>query len=422
VSATRSRCLAVLLPLLLAACGSEEESPPTWLGSPTGHRVEGCEAIDHTSCDVRDISCDERLLELAVCLRQGDDAPLPPITVMSESEFADYLYESATEDPPPAINHFERALVVLGLVQTGAFSLDTVVTDLVENVGGVFRHDSDDILIIDHGADSDMDTASNVLVHEFVHYLQDREIDLAAFTETHSLSSDASLAASSVVEGEAELHQVRHYAALLGLDPNSVDFRERFESMVSWSERYLLEQASPYAVRWSVFPYSWGGRYVQAAWENGARDAVLERFASPPAQTRTLMAVKDGIVAEDIEAVTFESPAPPDGFSIYSGDVGGAFMLFLYLATLTTTPDEARALALDWRGDKLSIFSSEADAPDTVVTWRLAFASSMVAERVFFLAGQALPATQVRREGDTVVVLADARMTTNLDWALAPLP
>jgi hypothetical protein len=409
--------LGVLWPLCLAACGGDDD-PPAALGSPSQYRVEGCEEIDHSACDVRDIGCDERLLELAVCLRGGDGAPLPLITVMSEAEFADYLYESSEEDPPPAINHFERALVSLGLVQPGAFTLDTVVSDLVESVGGIYRSDSEDILIIDHGDDSDVDLTSSILVHEFVHYLQDRDIDLAAFHDAHSESSDASLASTSMTEGEAELHQLRYYASLLGLDPNTVDFRERFENMVSWSESYLLEQASPYARRWSVFPYAWGGRYVQAAWENAGRDAVLERFAAPPTQTRTLMAVEDGAVPEDVAAVSFASPTPPEGWSLYSEDVGGAFMLFLYLAKLTT-PEEARALALEWRGDKLAIFSSEAEEPRTIVAWRVAFADATSASRFFSLSSRTTPG---RLEAPTNVVLANANTTLDVDWALAPLP
>jgi hypothetical protein len=374
--------------------------------------------IDHSACDVRDIACDERLFELSVCLRRGEEAPLPPITVMSEAEFADYLYESAEDDPPPAINHFERALVSLGMVQEGAYTVDTVVSDLVESVGGVYRSDSEDILIIDHGEDSDADLTSSILVHEFVHYLQDRDMDLGAFHEAHSESSDASLAATSMTEGEAELHQLRYYASLLGLDPNAVDFRERFENMVSWSESYLLEQASPYARRWSVFPYAWGGRYIQATWETGGRDAVLERFAGPPTQTRTLMAVQDGAVTDEVDAVSFAAPTPPEGWSLYSEDVGGAFMLFLYLATLTT-PDEARALALEWRGDKLAIFASEAAEPRTIVAWRISFTDAASASRFFILSTRATPG---RLEAPTDVVIADANTVMNVDWALAPLP
>jgi len=403
-----------------SGCGSEDEAPP-WRGSSSSNKpVAGCEAISHASCDVRAGECQERLLTLAACIRQDDVPPMPPVTVMSEAEFADVLYELYEEQAPqPAVNHFERALVGLHMVEPGAFDLDVVVEDLVQNIGGIYRHDSDDIVIVDHGAEVDRDMMSSILVHEFVHYLQDRDVDLEAFTEAFSLTSDSSLAASSIVEGEAEFQQLRYYASLAGMDPNTVDYRERFESMVTWSEDFLLQQPSPYTQIRSVFPYAWGGRYVQAEWAKRGRSAVTERFAVPPTQTRTLMAVRDGVVVEDVATRSFDSPSAPAGFRLFGDDVGGAFMLFLYLTTLVT-PDAAYDLALEWRGDRLSVFATSDDA-GTALAWRIAFADAGAASRFATAVGGRVPSSQIVVEGGTQVVFAIAEPAVNLAWALAPL-
>lgn len=413
--------VAFLSACFVSGCGGEDRDPPPWRGSSSSNPpIASCEEISHASCDVRDDQCQERLLALAACIREDDEPPMPPVTVMSETEFGDYLYALYQEQAPqPAVNHFERALVRLGMVEPGAFGVDVVVADLVENLGGIYRQDSDDIVIVDHGAQVDRDMMSSILVHEFVHYLQDREVDLQAYVESFSLDSDSALAAASLVEGEAEFHQLRYYASLAGVDPNTADYRERFEVMVTWSEEYLLGQPSPYAQVRGVFPYAWGGRYVQAEWAKRGRQAVSERFAAPPAQTRTLMAVRDGVVVEDVATTAFDSPSAPDGFHLYAEDVGGAFTLFLYLTTLMA-PEPAHDLALDWRGDRLSIFATD-DEHGTLVAWRLAFADAGAASRFATAARSRIPANQISIEGDTQVVFALADPAVNLEWALAPL-
>lgn len=412
--------LTVLLAAGLSACGEAEDPPLAGLGDAPIHPVLGCEGIDHRSCDVRDAACQERLLELTACIRGEETPPMPPVTVMTEAEFSAYLYSTLDEEEMDLeVNHLEHALVMLGLVESNALDVDVVVADLVKSIGGVYRDDSDDVIVVDHGTPNDQDMAANVLVHEFVHYLQDRQVDLSAFDDAIASTSDALMAGSSVVEGEAELHQIRHYASLLGLDPNTVDYGERFEAMVGWSERYLLEHPSPFTQIRGVFPYSWGGRFMERSWASGGREAVTELFASPPAQTRTLMVGSGSALPEDVEAVTLASPETAQGWSLYSEDVGGAFLLFLYLATQTTL-DEARSLSLAWRGDTLSIFARDEGTPDTIVAWRLAFEDATVRDRVLALSDH--PSTRHVAEGAAGLVIAGSYYGESLTWVLTPPP
>jgi hypothetical protein len=401
--------------LAVAGCSDEDRPPPSRGSASSNSPVAGCEAISHQSCDVRAADCQARLLALAACLREDEEPPMPPVTVMSESAFGDYLYELLEEEPQPEVNHLERALVSLGMVRRGAYDADVVVSDLVKTIGGVYRPETDDILVVDHGSAVDRDMMSSIVLHEFVHYLQDLQVDLAAFSEEFSVSTDAALAAVSVIEGEAQFHQLRYYASLSGLNPNTVDYRESFDSMVSFSEDYLLEQPSPYAQVRVVFPYAWGGRYMQATWVDGGRDAVAERFASPPTQTRSLMVAS---APADVAARSFESPSAPAGLRLYAEDVGGAFTLFLYATTLTDVAS-ARELALEWRGDRMSIFATDDDA-GTVVVWRIALASDAAAAEFAAAAGRVVASNEIRREGAEVVI-AIADPVADVEWALSSL-
>lgn len=407
--------LAFALAVSLAACGEADDAPAPELGPLPEYSIAGCEELDHTSCDVREASCQERLLALTACIREDEVPPMPPVTVMSEAEFGDYLRESNDDEPEPEVNHLERALVGLDLVEVGALGRETVIADLVEKIGGVYRHDTDDVLIVDHGQSSDLDMSSSVLVHEFVHYLQDRQVDLDAFNDAHSPTSDAALAADALVEGEAELHQLRYYASALGLNPNIVNYPERFETMMAWSETYLLGEASPFTQIRSVFPYAWGGRYAAISWAFGGPDTLAQRFESPPTQTLTLMAAANGTIPDEVEAVALASPTAPEGWSLYSDDVGGAFLQFLYLMTRTTV-GEARELSLAWRGDRLSIYAQEEPASDTAWVWRFAFENQTARDRMGTLTSGIFGRILV---GDTELVLVGSYSgETVVDWAV----
>src|SRR5204862_1879005 len=111
-------------------------------------------------------------------------------------------------------------------------------------VWGVYSDTRKDILIIDHGADFDDESASPVLVHEMVHALQDREVDLTQFKTTFAKTDDSSLASRSIIEGEARMHETRYRASVLGLDPADVDWTRRFDNAVALDQKFLLMEPS----------------------------------------------------------------------------------------------------------------------------------------------------------------------------------
>ena len=81
--------LAALLGLAaLAGCGGDTMSMP------------GCEAIDHTPCNVLVSACQARLWALAACLRGDQAGELPPVSVVSETDFAVSLMADVAATTP----------------------------------------------------------------------------------------------------------------------------------------------------------------------------------------------------------------------------------------------------------------------------------------------------------------------------------
>jgi hypothetical protein len=402
----------------LSGCSSDDEGGEKTLGAPPRYPVPGCESIDHAPCDVRVSGCQRRLLDLSACLRTDEAGELPPVTVMTEAEYvADVNARMASREPRPDPDHSENALVLLGFVEAGAFTPRPWTADDIEYLGGIYRWDGDDIVIIDHGPESDAESFSAFLVHEFIHALQDRDVDLEAYASEHGTSYDAFFAANAVTEGEARFHETRYRASLLGLDPAEVDWTAAFQGTLELHESWLFEQPSPYFASFGVFPYAWGARFVHFTWRERGLSGQLARFAAPPETTHRLMAGVDGALEEDIEPTRPEEPPAPHTWTLQATDVLGAWGVFLFAAISATNLDQARSLALDWRGDGLFVYASESGS--TAVVWRIEVSDETRAASLATLARGGLGEGTVEAQA-TSVVIALTNGTEAIDWAFEP--
>ena len=300
------------------------------------HPVPGCEAIDPAPCDVFSTECQIRLLALAACLRGSSPGPLPPVSRMTEAEFAQLLMaELRAEEPPLNLGDLEAGLAMLGLVAPGAFAPSSMAATQASQVAGFYRDDVNDIVLIDHGSpangiDVNGIDVNGTLLHEFVHALQDREQDLPTWYDAHTDTYDDTLAAMSVVEGEARLHQTRFRVSLLGLDPMAVDWNKHFDRTVSLATQWVLEQPSPYLASYMAFPYEYGARLLFPRFTERGPQAVTDLFSSPPARTRALLDPGNDAVSPGWP--TPVAPSPPAEWTLTHEMTLGAWTTLLFLA------------------------------------------------------------------------------------------
>ena len=396
-----------------AGCGDDPSvSPPP--GGGKLHPVPGCEAIDPSPCDVFYTSCQTRLMELAACLRGSPSQALPPVSRMTEAEYAQRLTDLiVAEDPPPNLNHYEAALVTLGLVVPGAFAPSSMAAAQAAWVWGVYRHDTDDIVLVDHGRPGDDVQVNGVFVHELVHALQDRDQDLGAWYDGRRDSYDGALAAMSVVEGEARLHQKRFGVSLLGLDPNAVDVAKHLEGAVSLGEKWVREQPSPYLASYSVFPYEFGARRLWPRFMQGGAQAIADLFSAPPTGTRALLDPADDAAVPAWPAPG--APVPPPEWTLTQETTLGAWALYLVLGHFEV-PGDANLIARGWRGDRLWVYGgigAPAVAVATALVWRIAFADEATAT----LVSQLVPPQFFRRQAGAEVIIAANDGGVAINWA-----
>lgn len=407
-----ARALAALAGAALFGCGSEDET--SGLGPHPVFRVPGCEHIEHRPCDIRVGPCQERLMELAACLRGSEPMPVPPVTMMTTSEFVELLNQGYAEDPPPDPNHYERALTLLDLVEPGAFEPTARVEMDVEFIWGLYRWDEKDIVIVDHDVPADEPDPNSVLVHEFVHALQDYDVDLKGFYEEHSHGYDSYLAVDAIVEGEARFHQIRFWASLLGLDPAAIDWTSHFQEVAEYGEAWVLSEPSPYLATYSFFPYELGALLVHHAWTDAGAAGVDALFASPPTRSQAVMASVEEVARADWPAPEFPALEAPAPFTLDSQTSLGAWGVFIHLA-VEMEPATARSIALDLLGDELAVYPNVDTPTETAAVWRLEFSSEGAA--VSFQAEERQRSNTVVRDGTRVVVLASTG-SSSLDWAL----
>jgi hypothetical protein len=410
--------LCFLLVLLAVGCGgSDGDDGDDPLGPPLLHPVPGCESIDPAACDVRHPECQQRLLSMAACLRGESVMAAPAIQVLSEADYSTLLAtELAAQMQDPNIEQIEVGFNLLGLIERGALSAQARAVDFAKFAAGVYRDDTKDVLIIDHGDPFDAEAASPVLVHEFVHALQDRDLGLSAF-KAQANSVDDSWAFSAMIEGEAKLHERRYAAAMLGLDSAKIDWTAHFQNSLAHDEQRLLDEASPYLASYKYFPYEWGGRYMYFTWLAGGMDAVLGRFSMPPTMTHTLLASTMGVVDSDITPIDLTLATPPSEWTQIAGRwTLGAWGIYLAFQKHATTLDLVRSIALAWRGDALGIYASSETPARTAVLWRLEFADEFSATRAKAACERMVGIANVRQQGQRVVI-AKTDGNSSVDWA-----
>ncbi|HYP97667.1 MAG TPA: hypothetical protein VER96_03265 [Polyangiaceae bacterium] len=403
-------------PLVVLALGcSASDGDDGRLGPPLLHPVPGCESSDPARCDVRLPECQQRLLGMAACLRGESALDLPPIQVLSEADYASLLTrEMAPQMQDPNLEHVEAGLNLLGLVERGALSAQALAEDRAKFAGGVYRNDTKDVLIIDHGGSFDAEAMSPLLVHELVHALQDRDLDLNAF-RAQANSIDESWAYSALIEGEARLHEERYAAAMLGLDSAKVDWSAHFQNALVDDQQRLLTEASPYLASYKYFPYEWGGRYMYFTWRTGGMDAVIDRFAQPPTMTHTLLASTMGAVDSHFTATELTLAAPPAEWTEITRMTLGAWGMHLAFEK-TLGLDASRAMALAWRGDTLAIYASSEAPAHSAVVWRLELTDDVSAIQAKAAAERLVGIATVRQEGQQVII-ATMDGSLPVDWA-----
>jgi hypothetical protein len=392
--------------IFMIGCGDE-------LGAPPRFADPECPELQDTPCDIRELECTDRLFRIAACLRGDQAGDAPPIKVITEAELETELLRRAEEMVRPNPDRWEIALTLLGLAVPGALQPRDTVEEATHYIAGYYNAETKEIVIVDHGNDSFDEASNEYFIHEALHALQDKGDGITALLEAHDDTQDALLAALSLIEGEARVHQSRYLAYRLGLDVEAIDWTRRFQEAIELDEEWVLMQPSKYTAGGRAFPYEWGARYIHFVRETEGQAGVLQRFASPPGSSHALMASIDSAFAPELTPTTPPPSANPDEWALVSRATLGAWYMHLAFAHDSIADN----FALNWRGDQLFVYANTVDMYSTAVVWKIDLADEASAEASVQLSERALSTAVVGRQGSRVVITV-TDSTSSLAWAL----
>lgn len=400
---------AAALCLGMSGCGDEDRPP--LLRDVEAEPIAGCEQFSYRTCDILERACQAELFGLMQCLYGvQDELELPQISALTEAETIAFFERETPSMPDPTLAPSVRALELLGLLDPGTVQdEDDLVQATLDGVLAFYYPATDEIVMIDRGEPMHDLDANSVLAHELIHALQYAVHDVGALQWRAGGETDATLAFDAVVEGEATLYQTFMQIAYSGISFNQVDFTQMFNFAAGDAHEATFFAGSPILTASSIFPYTYGTRFMGEQWQRGSAESLDVFYSTPPTSTLEVM-LGVGEEAPPIEPIA-SAPVPLDGHSMLFEDVVGAWVAYALLLTRVEQSESSEMLGLArrWRGDHLWVYQDASADPRVTALWRTNWADRATAERFAELMGEgALDAAGLSVEvyGSSVAVVA----------------
>jgi hypothetical protein len=262
-----------------------------------------------------------------------------------------------------------RILSTLGAVPPDVDLIQLQTDLLTTQVAGFYDPETDELVVRADDADEGLSAvAQTTLAHELQHAVADQNVELPIDVTEDTTAADAALAALSVIEGDASLHQQQFTIAGLSV---SEQLSLGTDQDVLDAQRELAQ--IPHFIAQNVqFPYLAGMQFVCTRYLDGGWEAVDALYDELPATTAEIMdPARYGTAPVDPR-----DPGEPGGGwrRARTTTVGAADLMFLFEAP-GDDPGQAledpRARALDWTGGEVALWTDgDATAVGLALTQR----------------------------------------------------
>lgn len=278
---------------------------------------------------------------------------------IDEEFLADYSAEDARNDAivMSAFDFFSADFDLYG------FTLDL----LSEEIAGYYDPETDEFVLISE--DDEFGVLEKLThAHEYVHALQDQHYDLEQFDDD-SLDSEASVALSALVEGDATMVQTIYIIeGYLSTEELLAALAEAMEI-----ETPILDNAPPVLARGLMFPYIEGMAFVEALYMLDGFDTVDQAWENPPQSTEHILHPQrylDGDLPQVVSLVPLTDTLG-QGWHLVDEDIFGELYLREYLDQQLESQAVENA-ATGWGGDRYAIYWND-DTESIVMLLRLAW-------------------------------------------------
>lgn len=232
------------------------------------------------------------------------------------------------------------------------------------------------------------DVDDHVLIHEYVHGLQDQHFDLGGLLDA-VLTSDARLALTAAIEGDAMLAEVRFLQQEYNdADLDRLNWAALIDAAHTAGEEILEESELPALfIDYPSFAYGFGFEYCAHNLSGASAASPIPDETSPfdwsredalftrrvPATTQQILTLdgQDPVVRVGLEEVP---PELADRLEPIDWDSLGEWLSYLLLRPLDGAPSlgDMRALAATWDGDR-ALFVRDRQTDATGTAWASAW-------------------------------------------------
>ncbi len=395
------------------ASSGDTEPPPT---PPTGRSP-----TDDESRAIRPLL---RAAERVRGLRFAHDVP---VRIQTPEEIVAFVQSRLDEHE---LEHARVFYVAIGLLPADLDVRQMLLDVMGEQIVGFYDPDSGTMVLRDDvarelraldsaGRDVTSGSTAIVLVHEYVHALQDQQLELGAhyhFAEGHrERSGDEANAFASLVEGDATLAMIGWLAQASGAhlseltrDPSILRDRISPEAMAGGGPELAR---APAIVRAPLLSrYFDGMTFCAALHARGGFRIVDAAHRDPPTTTEQVLHPDRYFAHEEGTVITI--PALPElvalGFTPHDEDTLGELELSVWLA-LGTDHDRDASAGAGWGGDRLRVYR-DANGATCSVWWTLwdDEAEAVEAESAATRVATQLAGTHVRRAGRALAITIGA--------------
>jgi len=281
-------------------------------------------------------------------------ADVDPVTI-DEAQLRENLEtEIDAEQTPEEMAVSEELLKLLGLIPEDSSLRDITLDLLAGQVVGYYSPDRDELFVVSKTGQTVGALERATYAHEFTHQLQDQTFDLGKVNPGDVDQSDGSLAASSLIEGDAASVQFQWISERMTPE----ELMALLEASSDPEALAALNNAPAYLRETAIFPYDFSGGLglVQRLIADGGYDAVDAAFGDPPTSTEQVMHPEKYLRREDPVDVRIAADIAGhvgNGWSEEVRDTLGELILRIWLTEHGVGRDAADRATAGWGGDRL---------------------------------------------------------------------
>lgn len=304
----------------------------------------------------------ERVLETVSEIRGLDSIRPIKKGVKSREEIRSFFVERIDEEfSHDEIEAEEKFLQLLGLIPADLDLYSFMVDLLTEQIAGFYDPDSDTLYIADWIPPEQQEP---VLAHELTHALQDQQIDLEDYLRGgDEVGDDQLLARTAVIEGEGLLVMLEFAMRPFGRNvleiPNLIEMnRSQTQVAMEAGEFPLLRKAPAYIRESLLFPYTYGGAFLQTFVRERCWQEINALYQDLPTSTEQILHPERFLDRDDpldLSGDRFIQEREGEE-RIYETELGEFSILLLLDHYLET--EAAEIASRGWDGDGFALFQT----------------------------------------------------------------